>query len=100
MTIIQVIEAIGIDPDIRSGRPYIIGTTVTVVDVAMARLYHALDAEGTAGWYGLSLPQVYAALAYYYEHKPEIDKQMRIQVRRAEALKEQRAGSANSLLSR
>lgn len=100
MTTIQAIEAIGIDPDIRSGRPYIIGTTVTVADVAMARLYHALDADGIAEWYGLSLPQVYAALAYYYAHKPEIDEQVRTQVRRAEALKEQRVGSADSLLSR
>ena len=100
MTTIQAIEAIGIDPNIRSGRPYIIGTTVTVADVAIARLYHALDADGTAEWYGLSLPQVYAALAYYYEHKPEIDDQVRTQVRRAETLKEQRVGSADSLLSR
>ena len=100
MTTIQVIEAIGIDPDIRSGRPYILGTTVTVADVALARLHHALDAEGIAEWYGLSLPQVYAALAYYYEHKSEIDEQVRTQIRRAEALKEQRVGSTNSLLSR
>jgi len=100
MTTIQVIEAIGIDPDIRSGRPYIIGTTVTVADVALARLYHALDAEGIAEWYGLSLPQIYAALAYYYEHKPDIDAQVRTQVRRAEAMKEQRVGSPSPLLSR
>ena len=45
------------------------------------------------------MPQVYAALAYYDEHKPEIDEQVRTQVRRAETLKEQRVGSADSLLS-
>ena len=100
MTTIQVIEAIGTDPDIRSGRPYLVGTTVTVADVAIVRLYHGLDADGIADWYGLSLPQAYAALAYYYEHKPEIDGQIRAQIRRAEALKEQRVGAANSLLSR
>lgn len=86
MTTIQAIEAIGTDPDIRSGRPYIVGTTVTVSDVAIARLYHGLDAEGIADWYGLSLPQAYAALAYYYEHKRAIDDQIRAQIRRAEAL--------------
>lgn len=100
MTTIQAIEAIGIDPDIRSGRPYIIGTTVTVADVAVARLYHALDAEGIAEWYGLTLPQTYAALAYYYDHKPELDDQIRAQVRRAETLKERRIGGADSLLPR
>ena len=99
MTTIQAIETIGTDPDMRSGRPYIVGTTVTVADVAIARLYHGLDAEGIADWYGLDLHQAYAALAYYYQHKPAIDEQVRAQIRRAEALKEQRVGAADSLLS-
>jgi uncharacterized protein (DUF433 family) len=98
MTTIQTIEAIGTDPDIRNGRPYLLGTTVTVADIAIARLYHGLDVEGIADWYGLRLPQTYAALAYYYEHKLEIDGQIRAQIRRAEALKEQLGGSADSLL--
>jgi uncharacterized protein (DUF433 family) len=100
MTTIQAIEAIGTDPNIRSGRPHIVGTTVTVSDVAIARLYHGLDAEGIADWYGLSLPQTYAALAYYYEHKPAIDDQIRTQIRRAETLREQRIGGGDSLLPR
>ena len=100
MTTIQAIEAIGIDPTIRNGRPYLLGTTVTVADVAIARLYHGLDAEGIADWYALSLPQAYAALAYYYEHKTEVDEQIRAQIRRAEAFKEQRVGGADPLLPR
>jgi uncharacterized protein (DUF433 family) len=100
MTTIQAIEAIGIDPDVRNGRPYLIGTTVTVADVAIVRIYHGLDAEGIADWYGINLPQAYAALAYYYEHKPEIDGQIHAQIRRAEAQKEQRVGGAASFLSR
>ena len=100
MTTIQMIEAIGTDPDIRSGRPYLVGTTVTVADVAIIRLYHGMDAEGIADWYGLSLPQTYAALAYYYDHKLDIDEQIRTQIRRAEGLKGRRVGATNSLLSR
>ena len=73
MTTIQAIQAIGTDPNIRSGRPYLVGTTVTVAHVALVRLYQGLDAEGIADRYGLSLPQTYAALAYYYDHKTEID---------------------------
>ena len=56
--------------------------------------------RGLPIWYGLSLPQSYAALAYYYDHKPEIDDQIRTQIRRAEALKEQHVGAANPLLYR
>ena len=45
MTTIQAIEAIGTDPNIRNGRPYLVGTSVTVTDVALIRLYQGLDAE-------------------------------------------------------
>lgn len=93
MTTVQTIDLIAIDPYIRSGRPYIIGTTVTVSDVAIAKLYHDKDPDGIADWYGLSLPQVYAALAYYYEHKETIDIEIRQQISRAEMLREQRVGA-------
>lgn len=93
MTPVQTIDLIAIDPYIRSGRPYVLGTTVTVSDVAIAKLYHDKDADGIADWYGLSLPQVYAALAYYYEHKDDIDHEIRQQISRAQMLKERRVGS-------
>lgn len=93
MTVVQTIDLIAADPYVRSGRPYILDTTVTVSDVAMARLFHDQDAEGIADWYGLSLAQVYAALAYYYEHKDAIDAEIRQQISRAQWLKERRVGS-------
>ncbi len=92
MTVVQTIDLIAVDPYVRSGRPYILDTTVTVSDVAIAKLYHDKDADGIADWYGLSLPQVYAALAYYYEHKDEIDQEMRQQITRAQLLRERRVG--------
>lgn len=96
----QKIELIAINPKVRRGRPYIVGTTVTVADIAIAKVYHGQDADGIAEWYDLTLPQTYAALAYYYEHKPEIDESIRDQIRRAEQLKENRVGNSGSLLSR
>lgn len=93
------INLIAVNPTVRRGRPFIVGTTVTVADVAMAKIYHHQDADGIAEWYGLSLPQVYAALSYYYDHKAEIDEQIRNQIRRAEALKDQAIGNEGSLLS-
>ena len=93
MTVVQTIDVIAVDPYVRSGRPYVLSTTVTVSDVAIAKLHHDLDADGIADWYGLTLPQVYAALAYYYEHKDEIDQDIRLQISRAQVLKEQRVGS-------
>jgi len=100
MDTIQSIDLIATNPQVRSGRPYLIRTTVTVADVAIAHIYHGQDADGIAAWYALSLPQVYAALAYYYAHKPDLDDQIRTQIRRAEQLKAQRVSNDRSLLSR
>jgi uncharacterized protein (DUF433 family) len=75
-----------------------LGTTVTVADIALTKHYHGQDADGLAEWYGLTLPQVYAALSYYYDNKETIDDQIRTLIRRAETLKEKRIGSRHSLL--
>ena len=96
---IQTIQVVAIAPNIRQGRPYIIGTSVTVADVAIAKNYHRQDADGIADWYGLTLSQVYGALAYYYQYKSEIDQTIRTQLKRAESFKEQRVGSRDSFLS-
>ena len=95
---VQAIEVIAINPNVRSGRPYIIGTSVTVTDVAMAKNYHNQDADGIADWYGLTLSQVYGALAYYYDHKAELDQTIRTQIKQSENFKEKRIGNGNSLL--
>lgn len=93
METIHSINLIATNPKVRNGRPYIVGTTLTVADVAITKIYHGEDADGIAAWYGLSLPQVYAALSYYYDHKSELDEQIRTQIRRAEELKDKRVGS-------
>jgi uncharacterized protein (DUF433 family) len=98
VNVVQSINLIAINSNVRRGRPHIIGTSVTVLDVAIAHVYHAQNADGIAAWYALSLPQVYAALAYYYEHKDEIDAQIREQIQRAEAFEAGNVGNARSLL--
>ena len=97
---VQVIQVIAVNPQVRRGRPYIIGTSVTVTDVAIAKNYHNQDADGIADWYGLTLPQVYGALAYYYDHKAELDQAIRSQIKRAKTFKEKRIGGEDSLLPR
>ena len=99
MNTVQAIDIIAVNPNIRSGRPYIMGTTVTVVDIAIVKLYHRVDADGIADWYGLDLTQVTAALAYYYAHKEGIDEQVRTQIRHAQDLKERHVGGQDQLLS-
>ncbi len=90
---VESINLIGIDPKIRSGRPYIIGTGVTVADIAIAKIFHQQDADTIAEAYELSLAQVYAALAYYYQHKAVIDASIEERRRLAQEMKEKGIGS-------
>jgi uncharacterized protein (DUF433 family) len=94
------INLIAADPAVRGGRPHIAGTTVTVADVVIAHIYQRMDADTIADWYGLTLAQTHAALAWYYSHQPETDEQVRQLVRKADALVRERPGNERSLLPR
>lgn len=100
MNTIQRIESIATNPAIRGGRPFIVGTTITVADVAVAKVFMMLDADAIADYFDLGLPQVYSALAYYYDHKAEIDQSITDQRALAASMKEQRVGSRHPPLFR
>lgn len=95
----HIIDLIISDKAIRNGQACIAGTQVRVIDIALAKIAHAQDADGIAEWYDLSLPQVYAGLAYYYEHKSEVDADIREQMKQSREMKEQGIGRRHSLLS-
>ena len=70
------IEYIVSDPEMFSGRPYIAGRRIGVDHIAsyinggwsVETICHELD---------LTPGEVHAALSYYFDHKAEIDEQMR-----------------------
>lgn len=64
---------IKIIPDVRGGRPHIAGTRIAVADVVIMHLRMGQSLEEIAGKYDLDLAGVYAAMAYYYDHRSEID---------------------------
>ncbi|MBE9250791.1 DUF433 domain-containing protein [Dolichospermum sp. LEGE 00240] len=67
---------IEVTPGIRSGKPRITGTRITVADVAIMYLRMGHSLEEIAGKYQLSLVSVHTAMAFYYEHRQEIDQQI------------------------
>lgn len=71
----------------RGGKPRIAGTRITVADVVLMhrRLGRAL--EEIAGTYDLPLAATYAAMAYYYDHKDEIDQSLDHEEALAEAFR-------------
>lgn len=68
------IKYIVIDPDVLGGRPSIMGHRIGVIHVA-TWTQQGMSAQEIADVYGLSLAEVYAALAYYYDHRGELDRQ-------------------------
>ncbi len=99
MNIVQNIDFIVKNPDVRGGRPCIDGTGLRVTDLVMAHLFHRRTPDEIASDYEISLAQVYASLAYYYEHKAELDEDIRQQVLAAQKAKEELTGGKSSLLS-
>ncbi len=93
MATVLSINLIASDPQVRGGRPCIAGTGIRVSDVAIATVFHNQSPDEIAASYALTLAQVHAALAYYYEHKAEIDEDVRQQIATARALKERNVGN-------
>ncbi len=67
---------IEITPGVRSGKPRIAGRRITVADVAIMYLKMGQSLEEIAGKYQLSLAAVHAAIAFYYDNREEIDRQL------------------------
>ncbi len=64
---------IEITSDVRGGKPRIANTRIAVADVVLMHLRLGQSLEEIAGRYDLPLAGVYAAIAYYHDHKDEID---------------------------
>ena len=68
-----------------TGVAIIEGTQTKVIEVALDRLAHDWNAEEICRQHSdLSLPQVHAALGFYYENRAECDRQIEEGLNRAD----------------
>lgn len=75
MATVPVIEKyIDISPDVRFGKPCIAGTRIAVADVAVWHNKMAMPLALIASKWNLPLAGVYAAMAYYFDHREELDR--------------------------
>ena len=74
--------------DVAGGKPRIAGRRITVQSIAIWHERMGLDADEIATEYNLTLADVYAALAYYYDHRLEIDEAIRDSEAFVEALRQ------------
>jgi uncharacterized protein (DUF433 family) len=61
-------------PGVAGGKPRIAGRRITVENIAIWHERLGMSADEIASEHGLTLADVYAALAYYFDHREEIDR--------------------------
>src|ERR1700739_4139107 len=70
-------QHIEITPGVVGGKPRIAGRRITVQDIVILHEWMGRSADEIATEYDLTLADVYAALAYYYDHRLDIDEAIR-----------------------
>ena len=75
-------------PGIAGGRPRIAGHRITVQDIVIWHERMGKSADELVAEYELTLADVYAALAYYFDHRAEIDRAIGESSAFAEALRQ------------
>lgn len=66
-------QHIEVTPGIAGGKPRIAGHRVTVQNIVIWHERIGKSVDEIVSEYDLTLADVYAALAYYYDHRSEID---------------------------
>lgn len=89
MTIQVLDKHIEITPGVAGNKPHIAGHRITVQNIVIWHEWMGRSADEIAADYDLTLADVYAALAYYYDHQPEIDQSIRDSEAFVEALRQQ-----------
>ena len=75
-------------PGVVGGKPRIAGRRITVQDIAIWHERLGRGVDEIAAEYDLLLAEVYAALAYYFDHRAEIDQSIAEGAAFAEALRQ------------
>ena len=75
-------------PGLAGGKPRIAGHRITVQNIAIWHERLGLSADEIASEHDLTLADVHAALAYYFDHRVEIDRSIEEGQAFAEALRQ------------
>ena len=79
---------IEITPGIAGGKPRIAGHRITVQNIVIWHEWMGYSVDEIAEQYSLTLANVHAALAYYYDHQLEIDEAIKESEAFVEALRQ------------
>lgn len=88
---------IEITPGVCGGKPRIAGTRIRVLDIVVFYEHHGLSPDQiVSGYPHISLADVHAALAYYHDHRDEINRQMRSEEEFVEAMRRQMSNRSST----
>lgn len=87
-------------PGVVGGKPRIAGHRITVQDVVTWHELLGKSVDEISSDHGLSLAEVHAALAYYFDHREEIDASIRASEGFAESLRRQTPSKLRALRGR
>jgi uncharacterized protein (DUF433 family) len=77
------------------GKPWLIGTQIKVIEVALDRIaYHWDGDEIQRNHPYLTLGQIHSCLAYYYDHRAEMDQLIEDDLQYVEQMRRQSGESA------
>jgi uncharacterized protein (DUF433 family) len=88
--IAQILDKhIEITPGVSGGKPRIAGRRITVQNIVIWHERMGMSVDEISSEYDLSLAAVYAALAYYFDHREEIDRRIEEDATFVEELRQQ-----------
>ncbi len=86
---LNVAKYLDVSPEVCFGKPRVVGTRISVHDIAVWHERMSLSADEIASRHPeLSLSAIYAALAYYFDNRSRIDAEIRTSRLAADALRE------------
>jgi len=88
MSIVTLERHIEMTPDVAGGKPRIAGRRITVQNIVIWHERMGRTADEICAEYHLALAEVYAALAYYFDHREKIDRSIKADEAFATALKQ------------
>lgn len=92
-------EHIEVTPGVVGGKPRISGRRITVQNIVIWHERMGKSADEIAAEYDLTLADVHAALAYYFDHRAAMDESMREEEAFAEALRKRTSSKVSQKLA-
>ncbi|GMT48905.1 MAG: hypothetical protein IEMM0008_0444 [bacterium] len=89
-------QHIEINPGVCGGKPRIAGHRITVENIVIWHEWMGHSVDEIASDYDLSLADIYAALAYYFDHQSEVDQS----IKESEAFVEELQSKTPSLVAK